>query len=236
MEIRDTRNGEWHWVNNAVIACPHINPFDKVVYSALCTFAGCKEIRPSFELIAERASVSVRKAIFSINILIKRGYVLKITGGGRGKANIYQLLKVPKGCKLCIVSKGCKIRPETMQDTTINYASCAYQLDKELDKEINKDIILHSKSNDLPINELIKLFEPINPSYKQLYKNKTQRAVLERMLKEHGDKLTEMIKALEFINKQEYAPTTTTPLELEKNMGKLKAWSDRQKNKQIIKI
>ena len=135
-EIRNSRNGQWYWVNTAVNACKHISHADKCVYGSLCSFDGCKEIRPSFETIAERSNVSLRKAKLSVKKLIEVGYVEIIKGGGRGKANVYNLLKCVKGCKLCTVSnKGCKLCQERVQKKSINGAEYAPQLDKELNKE-----------------------------------------------------------------------------------------------------
>lgn len=216
MEIRDTRNGEWHWVNNAVLACPHIKPYDKVVYSALCTFANCEEIRPDFGLIAERASVSIRRAKKGISNLIEVGFVEKIVGGGRGKANVYNLPKAIKGCKLCTVSKECTEKPERVQDTTLNRASCAPQIDKELNKEIDKVYNL---------NDMIELFKDVNPSYKQLFKHSSQRNALSRLIKEHGEeKIIKILNVLPKTNQMKYAPIITTPLQLETKLGVLLAF------------
>lgn len=134
MEIRDTRNGQWYWVNTAVNACKHISAYDKCVYGALASFSGCKEIRPSFEEIARRSGISLRQTKLSVKNLIKVGYVGVIKGGGRGLANVYNLLKCAKGCKLCTVYKGCKSKQETVHIKSINGAGCALQLDKEIDK------------------------------------------------------------------------------------------------------
>lgn len=135
MEIRDTRNGDWHWVNNAVIACKHITHAEKSVYNSLATFSGCKEIYPSFAIIAERANVSIRLAKKAIKRLAFVGYVTLKKGGGRGHSNLYNLLKVPKGCRLCTVSKGCTNQPERVHKTTINGAQSAPKVDKEVDKK-----------------------------------------------------------------------------------------------------
>lgn len=82
-----------------------------------------------------------------------------------------------------------------------------------------------------PINPLIELFKDVNPSYARLYANKTQRAALERLLKQHGiQKLEAIIKFLPKSNAIKHAPTITTPLELETNLGKLIAWGQKQGN------
>lgn len=72
------------------------------------------------------------------------------------------------------------------------------------------------------VNSLIPLFEEINPSWKLLFSNKTQRAALERLAKEHGEsKLKTMLERLPAIVSRPYAPRVTTPLQLEQKMGEL---------------
>lgn len=81
-----------------------------------------------------------------------------------------------------------------------------------------------------PINRLISLFDKVNPSYKTLYSNKTQRGALDRMLKEHGsEKLKWAISSLKQVNTMQYAPVITSPLELEKKLGQLIAFLQKKK-------
>ena len=81
-------------------------------------------------------------------------------------------------------------------------------------------------------NEIINLFESINPSYKQLFNNKTERDASTRLLKEHGiKKLTTLIKALPDIISRPYAPRITTPYQLEKKMGELKIFMNQENSK-----
>jgi len=83
------------------------------------------------------------------------------------------------------------------------------------------------------INSLIGLFKDVNPSYKRLYSNKTQRKALERMVKEHGEvKVENMIKYLPKTIGEKFAPIITTPLTLESKLGNLVAYIQRQKNSQ----
>jgi len=105
-EIRDTRNGDWAWVYKAVISDTHLSHVDVRVYSALAGFDGKDHsIFPSYETIAERASASRRSALESIKNLVRVGYVDIEKGGGRNISNKYNLLRKPKGCNLCTVSK-----------------------------------------------------------------------------------------------------------------------------------
>jgi len=90
-------------------------------------------------------------------------------------------------------------------------------------------------------NHLISLFEEVNPSYKTLYANKTQRSALERMTKEHGEeKMISLISILPKVIFKPYCPQITTPLELENKMGKLIVFLQQEKNKinkfQVVKL
>lgn len=82
------------------------------------------------------------------------------------------------------------------------------------------------------INNLIKLFEPINPSYKELFGNNTQRKALERLLKEHGlEKVESMIRSLPKVILKPYAPRVTTPLKLEQKLGELVVFVSQERSK-----
>jgi len=82
------------------------------------------------------------------------------------------------------------------------------------------------------IVEVIEAFKDINPSYKKYFGNKTQRAATERLIKEHGKvKILSVIEFLLKSNKEKYAPTITTPLQLEDKLGALIAWSEKLKVK-----
>lgn len=100
---------------------------------------------------------------------------------------------------------------------------------------ITKDISERSSQGNL-INKIIKEFEPINPSYEKIYKNRTQRAALERMLKKYGyDKLSGMIKYLPIINSDKYARgKSINPLQLEDNLGLIVAHYNQNKTKSAL--
>lgn len=92
------------------------------------------------------------------------------------------------------------------------------------DKDKNKDT---SEQGPLgkEINEIITLFEPVNPTFERFFSNKTQRSAVARLLKKFGkDKVTGMVSGLPDIISQKFAPKVTTPLELERDLGKLVAF------------
>ena len=81
-------------------------------------------------------------------------------------------------------------------------------------------------------NHLISLFAKVNPFYKTLYANKTQRSALERMTKELGEeKMISLISILHEVIYKPYCPQITTPLELENKMGKLIVFLQQEKLK-----
>jgi len=81
------------------------------------------------------------------------------------------------------------------------------------------------------ISALIDSFKVVNPSYKTLFGNKTERSCAIRLIEEHGmDKLTTLLEKLPLIVNQPYAPRITTPYELERNLGKLLIFAEQNKN------
>jgi hypothetical protein len=82
------------------------------------------------------------------------------------------------------------------------------------------------------VNGIIKLFKPLNPSFAIIFKNTNERAAIERMLKSIGlEKLRGSIEFAAVSNGMPYAPTVTTPLELERNLGKLIAFYNKENGK-----
>lgn len=82
------------------------------------------------------------------------------------------------------------------------------------------------------MQRLLDLFKEVNPSYARLFPNKNQRAALERIIKIHGiDKTEKIIKLLPASNRAQYAPTITTPIDLENKLGALAAYWQKQKGR-----
>lgn len=233
MQIRDTRNGEWYWVNNAVLADPHLTAHQKVVYSSLCTFAGYEEIHPDFELISTRTgkTVSRRSCISAIKKLEEIGYISIEHGGGKGNSNVYVLLKAPKGCNHCTVSKGANGSTQKVQMEAPKGATIAPHIDK-IDKDIDT-----AATTAASIQEGIFLFKGINPSYEQLFKNKTERAAMERLISKWGaEKVYNSIRILPQYLSLPGCPQITTPYQLERKLGQYIAFAKQQKLREKSKF
>jgi hypothetical protein len=93
---------------------------------------------------------------------------------------------------------------------------------------ISKTEVLHGNQ----WNELIDSFKEVNPMYLDFYKNTTERKALEAMTKNWGySKLLSTIQELPRIIGQPYAPKITKPTELRRDIGKLVAFYNQEKNK-----
>jgi len=102
---------------------------------------------------------------------------------------------------------------------------------KEQNKEKQSILATPSVANTA-IPELIDLFKSVNPCYQRLFSNTTQRSAIERMLKSIGrDKLEWVIKILPKTNISQFAPTITTPYQLEERMGSLIAFIQKEKSR-----
>lgn len=80
---------------------------------------------------------------------------------------------------------------------------------------------------------IIDMFKIVDPNHERFFKNKTERAALERLVAKHGvEKITNTIKFLPTSNAIKYAPTITSPVDLERNLGRLIAWHRKEKSLQ----
>lgn len=113
----------------------------------------------------------------------------------------------------------------------------------ELTEEILGKYLAKKKKRELlptdDIAEVIHLFKDVNPSHQRLFGRTNQRQAVERLLVQYPrPQLDNIIRVLGQTNQDKYAPTITTPLELEERMGKLIAFIQKQrinrKGKEIL--
>jgi hypothetical protein len=81
------------------------------------------------------------------------------------------------------------------------------------------------------IEEIIKLFEAVNPNTPRLYGRPNQRASVSRMLDTHGyEKLHKWVSSLPQIVRLRGAPQITTPMQFEEKLGQLAIFTQQQSN------
>lgn len=126
-----------------------------------------------------------------------------------------------------------KVHIDTEQSSYPYTEQSSYNKDIN-NKDNNKDIIPSNEQivAGKVINDLINLFEPINPSFDRLFSNKTQRSALERILKRFGiEKTKRILEKLPEVLSQAYSPSITTPLQLENKMGDLFMFVRKEQSK-----
>lgn len=96
-------------------------------------------------------------------------------------------------------------------------------------RNIQKKVALQSNAED--ISFIIDLFKEVNPTHERLFGMPPQRSAVDRLLvKFRKEKLEGMVKFLPKSNASRYAPTITTPVQLERDLGKLIAWGQKEKD------
>lgn len=208
------------------------------VYVCLCRHADKdQKTYPAINKIAEELDISRNKVIEAIKCL-EFWKIIKKKRVGLKLTNRYYLLK--KSLWKAINEENLREFSEVyhkdfrslcgkLQEFTTGTSIVRKHNSKETQK---KGIILHSKPEfaGSDINYLIGLFKEINPNYERLFANKTQRSALERLVGKFGkEKVERMIKFLPEIFSRPYAPTITTPLELEKKLANLIAFLQKEK-------
>lgn len=88
-----------------------------------------------------------------------------------------------------------------------------------------------------PLEDCIKSFQSVNPSYELLFGNKTERASMGRLLEKYGeDKVKAMVASLQKFSILPGCPQITTPYQLEKKLGQYIAFIRQQENKTKSKV
>jgi len=172
------------------------------------------------------------------NILLREGIIKPEERREKGKIkgwyiHISFLRDLTRGTKIHPVAE-----PEGGFQTTNAYIYkniSAYNNKKE-NNNIMQPLAADQTSNSLisgrEINELISLFEPVNPNFYKIFPNKTQREALERMVKKHGlEKIRRVIESLPQIVNKPYAPRITTPYQLEQKLGELIIFLNQENQK-----
>lgn len=172
---------------------------------------------------------------------------------GLSKASIPQLLRELSGCGLVLVDIK-RSKKGTYRNITVSFFNqgghCSStrggmakeqggalldNKDKgEIDKiEIDSKIAKRGFAGN-EINKILSFFKEVNPSYERLYANKTQRAAVERLIGKFGEeKIIATIQSLPALVNKPFAPKITTPLELERDLGKLIIFYNQEKSKVV---
>lgn len=227
----------------------HSTLWDREVYIQMKRIAGeSGTCWTSRNTLSKQCGMSARRLDESLKYLLEHKWIKFvgkkeiITKGGMQQVNEYKVVDLwdmnnnfyqSKGIapNALPINKGVardSQRGSTDEDKGIAHGATKEELrEEELRK---KNIASETLAGEL--NPLINLFKEVNPTYKRIYANKTERKALLRLVKEFGsDKVKGMIEYLPRLVSQPYAPKITKPTELERDMGKIKAFLEQNKNK-----
>lgn len=97
------------------------------------------------------------------------------------------------------------------------------------DKKDKKYLAAHSAADVVAV---VDAFAEVNPTYRQWYKNTTQRDAISRLVEIHGlERLLSVVHILPRSNEMPYVPTVTTPRQLEEKWAALEAALRKEKAK-----
>ena len=120
----------------------------------------------------------------------------------------------------------CELPKEvTVTSTGRKVTSTGQKLPQEVDTKDN----IQKTITKYNINSIIPYFEKVNPSYKRMFANTSQRSSLQRLVDQYGeDRIKNLLIQLPSIIQRPYAPRITTPYELEAKMGQLIAFMKQE--------
>jgi DNA-binding transcriptional regulator YhcF (GntR family) len=198
-----------------------MSPINQTIYFWICNFADDEGVCfPSVTKLAKCAGVSARTVNRAIKALEEKELLAKEQRfeQNRQTSNKYQIL---------ITGATISQPPHDTQSPSPLTNSRT-----ELNPVITQSNELAEPSS-AEVIALIDLFEPVNPAFNTWYANKTQRAACKWLLSNFDPPdLYAKIAALPKINAMPYAPITTTPNELQRNLSKITAFIAKIKNKQ----
>jgi hypothetical protein len=107
---------------------------------------------------------------------------------------------------------------------------------KEEEKQLalSPEMIIEEANVEKEVNEIIKSFKIVNPSYTWLFKIKTQREAIKRLKEKLGEeKLLALIKFLPKYNSERYNPKISTPYQLEQKLPAVIGYLKELKQKKL---
>lgn len=202
-----------------------LKTISQLVFLWLCKYANEDGVCfPAMTSLARLSRTSRRSVLYAISELEEKSFITRKNQvkNNMKTANLYQINLLP-----ALIEKDETLdAQEVRNDAHIGHGGSAPGAHRTISKELDSNTAKVPFAGE--IVEIIESFKTVNPSYKKYFGNKTQRSAVTRLLKEHGkEKLLEMISVLPHSNSAPYAPTITTPLQLEDNLGKLIAWAKK---------
>lgn len=251
-KVRDMRRKQQYKIDDA-----YLNGYARLcgvyataVYNSLSRHADfhTQECFPSVDKIAEQHNVNRKSVLKGIEELAKWGIIKIIKEKDpktkRQLVNVYVLLDksewIPKPDTRVPVEDSepspshTTTRVRVAEKSRVRVADCK---DTQLENDTQFKV---GDVNVADLQRLLDLFKNVNPTYERLFRNKTERAALQRLMDKFGvEKVESAINKLPDIINKRFAPRITTPYQLEKDLGKLIAFVNQEKsnnNLGVVKV
>lgn len=224
-----------------LISDDEITLIDERLYGIIYWFAKLKleKCTASNATLAKLVKTTPKTIQNSLIILEEKGYIERKykDSVSHHREEIIPLVVFQKINKSTLPPEGGTLPPTDGEGVPLTGGSPLPPTDdqnkKEDKKEREKNILCEQSSRD--IESVIKMFEIVNPSYERLYQNKTQRFAAARLLKKWTlEQIRAVVGILPKLNADKYAKgKSLSPLQLEENLGYIKAYIDQHNSKRI---
>lgn len=217
-----------------------LKPDVQCVFMWLCNFADDDGIcYPSHKKLSTCSGVSKRQIMRCVKALEDAGLITKTKRkrGKKNETNVYQIIIVDTE----VVTDRHQVVTNSHQGSDSQSLGVVTNSHSELNPlELNpinsthlttvKDLQASTKVSPAEINQVIDLFQEINPGRK-LYGLKMQRDAALWLIGRGGlKKALALSRAILEAQERPYSPTVTTPLELKNKLAYVKRYFEREKN------
>ena len=226
------------WITPTLLSDdPCIEPFDEKVYAAIDWFHNmkdgeCRASNNTLAILIKPSDPQPRSVQNSLIRLETQGYIRREykDEAHRNRLRIVPLIvmkvertvsdrRKPSETAMIDVRNGDDRASETAMTRVITVSN-----------KRSKKVPARGAEDEIAIGEVIDSFKDVNPTFKLLFARTNQREAAWRLLEQFGmPQVKKMVKFLEHSNAAKFAPTITTPSQLESKLGELKAWADKQR-------
>lgn len=223
-----------------------LETMDKHLYGMIYWFENMKdgECRASNQTLASLLYTTTRVVQNSLNTLEKRGYIEREykDAAKRNRTRIHGTVSYKKH----VSPTGDRQKTNAPQVTRERPIGDRHESPigdqiknieiKNSDKttpppSASDDPVTSTSPIEKQIAEVLFRFKCVNPSYRLAFNRKPQREAAGRLLEQFGfDTVCGMVGYLPTSNADRFAPTITTAIELERDLGRLKAWADKRRS------
>lgn len=219
----------------------HSTPYERSIYLYMKRLAGEHgSCWASNQTIAEHEGCSRNTVAKYIKQLVKRGWIKQVgyrsVGQTKQKVAEYRIVDLWDQnnqfyAKKKVSNNDSFVPIKTRKVSTVDEKVSTIVHKEDLVKK-NHTIYKAKPSFADDTNRAIDLFKEINPNYKNLFKNKTQRKACSDLMRIYKlNQLEDIVLIVKKTNLMPYAPVITTPLQLLDKLGSLQAFISKQQNK-----